>query len=287
MVQCFNNQRFSCSFQDETIPVLLYSCKTSDNFINMPRAMHMHEDKAEVVFITSGSGTHYIGGRQYFTKKGDILLYNAGVLHDETANPSGSMNVFCIAVSNLRIKGQGLNQFIPDNMGAVLHVGERYHEFLNLFEMIHSHTINCSPRGGEVSNYLIRTLIVMIYDLIDSKTSVVETEQFAAGQRVKDYIDQHYLEDINLNTIAQNLNMNQYYLAHLFKDMSGYSPMQYVIRRRIGEAQSMLINTNYPVTQIATMVGYNNSNHFHAAFVKMVGMTPYKYRKYWVKEKEK
>lgn len=55
--------------------------------------------------------------------------------------------------------------------------------------------------------------------------------------------------------------------------------MQYVIRLRIGKAQGLLMYTDYPITQIAGMVGYDNSSHFNAMFTKYIGMSPGKYRK--------
>lgn len=58
--------------------------------------------------------------------------------------------------------------------------------------------------------------------------------------------------------------------------------MQYVIKRRIGGAQSLLINTALPITEIALMVGYKNPIHFHSAFSKIVGTTPGGYQKYWI-----
>ncbi|MEL7655173.1 MAG: AraC family transcriptional regulator [Bacillota bacterium] len=286
MLQSFNSQKFLSSFQDNTIPVLLYSCKTEDNHMKMPRVMHKHEDKAEVVFITSGSGAHYIDGKKYFTKKGDILLYDAGVIHDETANPNDNMNVYCVAISNLNLKGRQVNHFLNDKMSAVINVEENYEKFLNLFEMIHEYTLENSKPSTEIANYLLRTVIVMIDIILQRKSALMETEEFMTGKQIKKYIDEHYSDNINLDTLASHFNMNLYYLGHIFKDMVGYSPMQYVIRRRIGEAQSLLINTDYSVTQIASMVGYNNTNHFHSVFNKMVGMTPAKYRKYWVTEKE-
>jgi AraC-like DNA-binding protein len=253
----------------------------------MPRVMHRHEDKAEIVYIASGSGVHYIDGKKYHTKKGDLLLYNAGVIHDESANPNDNMNVYCVAVSNLNLKGRQLNHFINDNMSAVVNVEEDYGKFLNLFEMIHEYTIEDSRLGSEIANYLLRTVILMLDMVLRKKSELIESEEYIAGKQIKKYIDEHYADNINLDALASHFNMNLYYLSHIFKDMAGYSPMQYVIRRRIGEAQSLLINTDYSVTQIASVVGYNNTNHFHSVFNKMVGMTPAKYRKYWVKEIEK
>ncbi|GAA3314259.1 hypothetical protein GCM10020331_006370 [Ectobacillus funiculus] len=77
------------------------------------------------------------------------------------------------------------------------------------------------------------------------------------------------------------MNMNHYYMSHVFKSTIGYSPMQYVIRRRIGEAQSYLLATDKTVTDIAYMVGYNSASNFNNAFKKMVGMSPQRYREFW------
>ena len=59
------------------------------------------------------------------------------------------------------------------------------------------------------------------------------------------------------------------------------------MHRRIGEAQTLLINTGYSATEIAFLVGYNDSNYFNTIFTKIVGMSPIKYRKYWVDKKIK
>lgn len=80
---------------------------------------------------------------------------------------------------------------------------------------------------------------------------------------------------------AEALHVNAYYLSHTFKKIIGYSPMQYITRRRIGEAQNLLITTNRTVTDIALQCGYNNSNYFQVVFNNIVGMPPGKYRKAW------
>ncbi|HEY8805162.1 MAG TPA: AraC family transcriptional regulator, partial [Clostridium sp.] len=137
---------------------------------------------------------------------------------------------------------------------------------------------------AEITNYLLRALIVIILSIIEKSSQSLESNGKIIAMRIKKHIDVHCLEDINLYTVSTELNISQYYLCHIFKENFGYSPIQYVIRRRIGEAQSFLINTDYSVTKIATMVGFNNSNHFHTIFLKMIGMPPLQYRKYWVEE---
>ena len=70
------------------------------------------------------------------------------------------------------------------------------------------------------------------------------------------------------------LYMSPSYLSHLFKQETGFAPIQYIMRRRIGKAQSLLISTDYSVTKIASMIGCDSSNYFNYIFKKTVGMPP-------------
>ena len=58
--------------------------------------------------------------------------------------------------------------------------------------------------------------------------------------------------------------------------------MQYLLRRRIGEAQTLLITTDYSITTIAGMVGYETHSYFNSQFTKHVGMSPMKYRQNYI-----
>lgn len=283
LLQFFNRQKLSNSFEAEP-PKILYSCRTEEYHFDMPRAMHMHENWAEIVFITKGAGIHNIGGKQFFTKKGDLLIYNAGVIHDESATPDDSLSVFALGIGGLQLKGRLRNHLTHDGGKPVIDTGE-YEEEINWFmQAIHCYVVSNSQEDSEIAHYLLKALILAIDKNILTVELPDESEQRQNVERIQRYLDKYYLEDINLKQISENLNINLYYMSHLFKESTGYSPMQYVIRRRIGEAQSLLITTDESVTKIANTVGYNNSNHFHAAFQKLVGMTPGKYRKYWVKK---
>jgi AraC-like DNA-binding protein len=70
-----------------------------------------------------------------------------------------------------------------------------------------------------------------------------------------------------------------YYLSRLFKKVSGYTFKEYLILQRIANAKSLLVYTDYNVTQICMKSGFNNVNHFIRTFKKQEGITPYQYRK--------
>ena len=58
-------------------------------------------------------------------------------------------------------------------------------------------------------------------------------------------------EPITLRMVAEQLRVSEYYLAHVFKQEFGVPPMQYVMKRRIGEAQGILMHTETPIAEIA------------------------------------
>jgi AraC-like DNA-binding protein len=117
---------------------------------------------------------------------------------------------------------------------------------------------------------------------IDRSKDSEEIKEPILGERIKKYIDEHFSEAHTLEKISEDFNISLSYLCHSFKEATGYAPMQYIMRRRIGEAQSLLINTQYNSTEIASLVGYDNSNYFNTIFTRIVGMSPIKYRKCWV-----
>ena len=69
--------------------------------------------------------------------------------------------------------------------------------------------------------------------------------------------------------------MSEYYLAHVFKQEFGVPPMQYVMKRRIGEAQGILMHTETPIAEIADTLGFSSICHFNAMSVVPAEHNPY------------
>lgn len=279
-----NSKLFSSSFGSDQTPELLSVCLAQGDVGKMPRVMHHHDDRVEILLVVSGHAQYSIDGDPYLAQTGDILVYNQGTIHDEMANPASDMVVFSLAVCNLRLMDREANQLVPPGFKPVFPSGPAFAKLKHLFEFIYEATAADDFRQAEYANYLLRALLIVVDNQVHMQSDRLGEDKQALGGEIKAYLDQHFLEEITLGQIAQFMHVNQYYLAHCFKEYSGYSPMQYIIRRRIGEAQSLLLNTNYSVTQIAAMVGYNNLNHFHSAFIKVVGIAPGKYRRSWTAE---
>ncbi|MGM2835972.1 AraC family transcriptional regulator, partial [Bacillus cereus group sp. Bce025] len=61
---------------------------------------------------------------------------------------------------------------------------------------------------------------------------------------IKNYIKQHFHENISLDTLASISHINKYYLSHSFRKFVGVSPIEYLIQTRIRESKILLETTN-------------------------------------------
>lgn len=107
-----------------------------------------------------------------------------------------------------------------------------------------------------------------------------EQKNTAAVQKIKEYICNHYDDKaLSVKLLADYVYLTPTYLSNLFKKTTGYTIGQYLVEVRIGEAKRMIKNPEYKLYQIASLVGYEDSDYFTKIFKKKTGMTPSEYRK--------
>ncbi len=92
-------------------------------------------------------------------------------------------------------------------------------------------------------------------------------------------MNEHLAEDLSIAAIADELAISQYYFSRMFKQSTGVSPYQYVMRQRIERAKYLLRMTPLSVAAIAEHVGFSSQNQLTIQFRKFIGTTPSGYRK--------
>lgn len=98
---------------------------------------------------------------------------------------------------------------------------------------------------------------------------------------VKKYLDEHLQKKITLDELSRLFFIDKYYLAKLFKQQFGVSPMQYLMHQRITTAKRLLRFSDFPIEKIGQECGMEDSNYFARAFKKIEGCSPTEYRKHW------
>ena len=274
-------QRSSSILNYNKYPSIISTSLVEGQLSKIKRQIHRHNDRVEILFMAAGGGIYFIDGENYEVEKGDIIVYNSGVIHEEMIDLEKGVSMYGFGVKNLSIKGMGVNQLIQKGKTPIIKTRDRYYEFKNLFSMIYKYSLEDGIDAVELVNNLIMAIIILINDISFNNEKLNTSNKQKLGESIRNYIDEHLYTDISLKSISDAFNLSKYYVAHLYKEVTGYSPVQYIIRRRIGDAQTMLLHTDDSIINIAMNVGFNSVNHFHCTFVKIVGISPGKYRKIW------
>ena len=95
----------------------------------------------------------------------------------------------------------------------------------------------------------------------------------------KRYVEENLARSITLADVAENLYLSPTYFSRLFKQRTGLTFSAWLAQRRILRAQRYLDETNLPVADIATQVGYQEANSFTRLFKQSTGLSPTEYRK--------
>lgn len=95
--------------------------------------------------------------------------------------------------------------------------------------------------------------------------------------RVIDYIDQHFEQAIRLHILAKISCMGITSLKMKFKSTHGCTITEYIQKKRIQQAQQLLMNSDLLIGQISATVGYNTPSHFAGIFRKKTSILPKEY----------
>ena len=227
----FISTKYRPVFTGEAMPRLTTLYRAETLYTSMPRTMHRHEDVAEFILITEGSGIHIIDG-----------------------------------------------QFLTQDVLPVQKTEELFPAFCHLLELMYRGAQGKGCHPEESINHLLCALLLLTME-VTSRSIVLPPEEHNLMDAVRSRLDASYDETITLAALAREFHISSFHLAHAFKAAYGYAPLQYITRRRIGEAQTLLIDTALPITEIAIRTGYNSSSYFNKAFHKITGMSPRDYRK--------
>lgn len=96
---------------------------------------------------------------------------------------------------------------------------------------------------------------------------------------IKNYIDTHINEKITLDDISKSLYISKSHIERAFKKEYDQTPLAYCVNQKIEHVASMLITTDYPLTQIAQQFGFADVKYLSKCFKRIKGQTPIEYKR--------
>ncbi len=263
-------------------PTLLYITPQQANGPKVNRVLHSHDSVCELLFVNAGEGTYLINGINYPIFPGDFLLTNQGDLHEVQSATHREIGTICFGIGDLALRGLPPGCLTLAEDGFVRPVGGKYEQIYNLCQLLYEQMKLGTSQGKAIAHHLFLALLPLALSFPADERKERQTESMVMANRVGQYIAVHYAEPLSLEQIGEALKVSPYHMAHVFKEVTGFSPIQYAIRRRMGEAQNLLISTDFSAAQIAVMVGYDSASHFNSIFKRVVGLPPVRYRQWYL-----
>ena len=219
-------------------------------------------------------------GKTYIAEKGDVGIINCHVPHAYYSLTDQTVYKF------LHFSGSNSHDFyrhIRERSPVVFSVSKDsvitkdIHWLLAFHQEMEDKGIQKVPED-QVSSRLHDILCAMLFQASEKGYTINPSRKPVIEQAVS-YIREHYMEPMEVNVLADLVNVSRYHFSRMFKEEVGYSPHEYITLLRINRAKELLKSTDLPMSEIAFRVGYEYSTSFTAVFQKKVGVTPREFRK--------
>lgn len=151
-------------------------------------------------------------------------------------------------------------------------------EYQHLFQTMIQELQLCKPHYQELLTVLFKQLLVTVSRQLLTATSINSYAQTEIEKTISYFIT-HYNQELNIEKIAASRNMSTSWFIRNFKQYTGMTPLSYILKIRISNAQHLLETTASNVTEIASFVGYENPLYFSRLFKNQTGLSPSEYRK--------
>ena len=259
-------------------PIQYYLDDTRD-FYNSQVDWHWHNE-FEIVAVSEGVVDCHVGQESFRLKAGEAVFINSRVLHQFTAKDYGIMPNIVFSPEFIAPKQTVIyDKFIAPIEKSTM----EYLVFKNTCEW-HNRVLELLDGFNElkVRNILSEAWVIILEQVRHTlRENNCVNDANSSGNSVKlmiQYIGAHYMEEISLNDIAASVNISKNTAMRYFAANIGVSPVDYLIKYRIGISCKMLRETSDKISHIAGCVGYENTSYFCRLFRKYVGVSPKKYR---------
>jgi AraC-like DNA-binding protein len=148
-----------------------------------------------------------------------------------------------------------------------------------LLERLLEEYVRPGPYADEYGACLLRELLILTYRQDPGRFPFPEQAVRREIYEVQRYIEAHYAEPLQVAGLAARFYIDPSYLSHRFKEVTGYSPKQYIMLNRLSRARELLISTPLPVGEVAVQTGFSDVNNFIRSFKRETGLTPAQYRR--------
>ncbi len=268
-------------FMDKSRPLIVGSCGTYRLYTRPRLPTHRPKGRLDfqLLYIASGKAHFYFDKSEQDTviTAGHMVLYRPREPQRYVYYGEDQTEVYWVHFTGNNVKNILRHYGITNDM-RVMDTGT-FLEYAGIFKQMIQELQRCQTHYPELLTLLILQLLIRIERQIGRdhrrKDVYLDTEMELAMQ----FFNDNYNTQISVEEYAAARGMSVSWFIRSFKQYTHATPMQYLVERRMANAQMLLETTGYNITEIGNLVGYDNPLYFSRVFKKQKGVSPSEYRK--------
>ena len=243
---------------------------------NYVREKHWHTS-IEIFAVMEGHLEFFMNKEEYPLKAGEQLIINSNEIHSIHAAERNKTVVLQIPLKQFEnyFTAQRFIRFRSQDADAD---GKLASLIKKLYKVYTARDTGYEFRTMSLF-YEIMYMLVKNYRLTEAhEKEIRHSRKLDTLSKITTYMREHYKEDINISTVAEQLQISEGYLSRVFKKETDYTFTTYLSYYRMKVAMELLKEGKLKVYEVADAVGYSDTAYFSAQFKKLVGIAPSEYQ---------
>lgn len=257
-------------------PVLLRVGKNKSDFIPAEAV-----SPADIVFFGRSGATLKIGDYELSPVSGDIVVVSRQVSYSADVKDLPAGGAIFVTIDGAEIYGD--YRFTGESGFRIVSSGIYRGILEAAFRQLWREQDDLYPESNFVSDNLLNIILALTTRLMPFEIRPRKSSEVVG--RAKEYFDENFLNDETLSDACKKLNLDRYYLSHVFRRQTGMPPKKYLIEKRLEYAEQLLRMTDDDIIVIAKRCGYDDPAYFCRLFKQTRGRTALEYRANYKKKK--
>ena len=265
--------------KDKSKPLIVTSCGTYRLYTKpkLPTWRPRGRLDYQLLYIASGKAHFHFDEKEQVVTAGHMVLYRPKEPQKYIYYGDDQTEVYWVHFTGGNVKNILRSYGLTDDK-RVFYCGSGL-DYQNLFRTMINELQMCKENYAEMLEMYLRQIFIMLKRYFANTLETHNTHIVEEIDKATIYFNEHYSEDISIDEYAQNNHFSVSWFIRHFKQCTGSTPMQYILSKRIYNAEILLHDSTYNVTEIAEIVGYDNPLYFSRIFKKVKGLSPSEYRK--------
>lgn len=250
-----------------------YNIMRSKNIRSKNMTNTHYHNHYEIYYLVKGEVRYFIDSTIFDLKSGDMVLIPPGVIHKTAYVANNSIERLLLIFTNDFLSVDANNEILKC---FDTYCVKNADSVKNLLNSIENESKNVDGFSDEIVKAYIKTLLIRLTRLTKSKEFI--KNKSSEFMHIANYIDENFSGEINLDILCSEFSISKSHLSRQFKASTGFGINKYISLVRIKNAEKLLLTTDYSITKIAELCGFNDSSYFSAVFKKLKGISPLKLR---------